>query len=32
VRATVDALTFLPGRAYLDFDAVFYVFARQGPR
>ncbi len=27
-RATVDAVTLLPGRGYLDFDAVYYVFTR----
>jgi hypothetical protein len=32
VRATVDALTFLPGRGYLDFDAVYFVFARAPAR
>jgi hypothetical protein len=28
VRAGVDSVTFLPGRGYLEFDAVYSVFAR----
>lgn len=31
VRPTVDALTFLPGRPYLEFDALFFVFRRVAP-
>jgi hypothetical protein len=27
-RAEIDAIAYLPGRGYLDFDAVFYVFGR----
>jgi hypothetical protein len=29
-RAAVDAITFLPGRGYLEFDALYLVF-RRGP-
>lgn len=29
-RAAIDAEPILPGRGYLDFDAVYYVFARAG--
>ena len=31
VRPAVDALTFLPGRPYLEFDALFFVFRRAVP-
>ena len=28
IRSGINAITFLPGRGYLDFDARFLVFAR----
>lgn len=30
-RAAIDACRLLPGRGYLDYDAVFFVFARNPP-